>query len=117
MKIQNNSKEIEIISQNFPNNALYQSEEEAKIRNRYNQVPHLNQDFEWESDKTQENINYRRGKRSSLSHQGTTKLLDTGSTICQRQTQIHKRSIALEQSAHWLSVRVLDSTEGLRVKA
>ena len=44
MKIQNNSKEIEIISQNVPNNALYQSEEEAKIRNRYNQVPHLNQD-------------------------------------------------------------------------
>ena len=23
----------------------------AKIRNRYNQVPHLNQDIKWESDK------------------------------------------------------------------
>ena len=30
MKIQNNSIEIEIISQNAPNNALYQSEEECK---------------------------------------------------------------------------------------
>ena len=30
MKIQNNSNEIEIISQNVPNNALYQSEEEYK---------------------------------------------------------------------------------------
>ena len=70
----------------------------AKIRNRNNQVPHLNQDTKWESDKTQENITHRRGKRSSLSHQVTTKLLDTGSTICQRQTKIHKRSTALERS-------------------
>ena len=30
MKIQNNSNEIEIISQNVPNNALYRSEEECK---------------------------------------------------------------------------------------
>ena len=30
MKIQNNSNEIEIISQNVSNNALYQSEEECK---------------------------------------------------------------------------------------
>ena len=30
MKIQNNSNEIEIISQNVPKNALYQSEEECK---------------------------------------------------------------------------------------
>ena len=70
----------------------------AKIMNRYNQVPHLNQDIEWESDKKQENITRRRGKRSSLSHQVTTKMQDTSSTICQRQTQIHKRSTALEWS-------------------
>ena len=70
----------------------------AKIRNRYNQVPHLIQDIEWESDKKQQNITHRRGKRSSLSHQVTTKLQDTGSTICQRQTQIHKRRTALERS-------------------
>ena len=30
MKNQNNSNEIEIISQNVPNNAFYQSEEECK---------------------------------------------------------------------------------------
>ena len=98
MKIQNNSSEIEIISQNIPNNALYQSEEECKDQESINQVPHLNQDIEWESDKKQENITHRRGKRSSLSHQMITKLQDTGSTMCQRQTQIHRRSTALERS-------------------
>ena len=98
MKIQNNSNEIEIISQNVPNIALYQSEEECKDQESINQEPHLNQDIEWESYKKQENITHRRGKRSSLSHQVTTKLQDTGSTICQRQTQIHKRSTALERS-------------------
>ena len=55
----------------------------AKIGNRYNQVPHQNQDIEWESDEKQENITHRRDKNSSLSHQVTTKLQDTGSTICQ----------------------------------
>ena len=30
--------------------------EVARIRNRYNQVPHLNQDTIWDSDKTQLNI-------------------------------------------------------------
>ena len=99
MKIQNNSNEIKIISQNCPNNALHQSEEECKDQKSINQVPHLNQDIEWKRDKKkQENITRRRGKRSSLSHQVTTKLQDTGSTIYQRQTQIHKRSTALERS-------------------
>ena len=82
----------------FPIMPFTKVRKNAKIRNRYNQVPHLNQDIEWESDKKQENITYRRGKRSSLSHQVTTKLQDTGSTICQRQTQIHKRSTVLEWS-------------------
>ena len=41
----------------------------AKIRNRYNQVPHLAQDIIWESDKTQENIRYKRAK--SLDHKST----------------------------------------------
>ena len=40
----------------------------AKIRNRYNQVPHLTQDTVRESDKTQENITYKRAKRSPFSH-------------------------------------------------
>ena len=51
MKLQNNSNEIEIISQNVPNNALYRSEEECTDQESINQVPHLNQDIEWESDK------------------------------------------------------------------
>ena len=98
MKIQNNSNEIEIISQNVPNNALYQSEEECKDQESIQSSTTPEQDIERESDKKQQNITHRRGKRSSLSHQVTTKLQDTGSTICQRQTQIHKRSTALERS-------------------
>ena len=41
----------------------------AKIRNRYNQAPHVTQDTTWESDKTQENFKYKRTKRSALSRQ------------------------------------------------
>ena len=40
-----------------------------------------------QSKRAQENITHRRGKRASLSNQITTKMQDTGSTICQRQTQ------------------------------
>ena len=39
----------------------------AKIRNQYNQVPHLTQDTIWESDKIHENITYKRAKRLDLS--------------------------------------------------
>ena len=34
----------------------------AKIRNQYNQVPHLTQHTTWESDKIQENITHKRAK-------------------------------------------------------
>ena len=47
----------------------------AKIRNQYNQVPHLTQNTLWESDKhTQENITYKKANRSVLSQQVTTRL-------------------------------------------
>ena len=46
----------------------------AKIRNRYNQGPHMTQDTPWESDKTQENITYKRAKMLALSQQVTTRL-------------------------------------------
>ena len=38
--------------------------EVAKIRNRYDQVPHLTQDTTWESDKTQLNIT-KKGQKAS----------------------------------------------------
>ena len=44
------------------------------IRNRYNQVPRPTQEIIWESDKTQENITYKRAKRSALYQQVTTML-------------------------------------------
>ena len=44
---------------------------EATIRNRYNQATYLTQDTTWESNKTQENITYKRIKRSDLSQQVT----------------------------------------------
>ena len=77
----------------------------AKIRNRYNQVPHLIQDIEWESDKKQENITHRRGKRSSLSHQVTTKLQDTGSTIL----PIGQRPFALLDSSKSIYIKSIST--------
>ena len=65
--------------------------QKAKIRNRYNQGPHLTQDTIWESDKTQENITYKRAKRSVFSQQVTTRLKETDMTVWQRQTQIKKK--------------------------
>ena len=51
----------------------------AKIRNRYNQVPHLAQGTAWESDKTHENTTYKRANRSVLSqHMGGPRGVDRG---------------------------------------
>ena len=47
------------------------------IRNQYNKVLHLFQDTIWESDKTQENITFKKAKRSALSQQMTTRLQDS----------------------------------------
>ena len=41
----------------------YKVRKKANIRKRYNQLPHLTQDTALESDKTQENIRYKRDKR------------------------------------------------------
>ena len=42
----------------------FKAREKAKFRHRYNQIPHLTKDTIWESDKTQENITYKRDKRA-----------------------------------------------------
>ena len=57
----------------------------AKIRNRYNQVPHLTRDTIWESDKTQENIKHKSAKRSARAQQVITRLRGTDKTPYQRQ--------------------------------
>ena len=54
---------------------FYKVERRAKIRNRYNQVPHLTQETTCESDKnTEANTTYKRVKRLALSQQVTTRL-------------------------------------------
>ena len=58
----------------------------AKIRNRYNQIPHLTRDNVWESDKTQETITYRRAKRLVISQQVALRLQGTDMAVWQRQT-------------------------------
>ena len=45
----------------------------AKIKNRYNQVPHLTQDTTWENDKKHNLTSQTRAKRLSLSQQVTTR--------------------------------------------
>ena len=64
----------------------------AKIRNRYNQVPHLTQDTTWESDKkTQENITHKRARRPALSQQVTTKLQRTDKKAWQTRNMNNKK--------------------------
>ena len=46
----------------------------AKIRNTYNQIPHLTQDTKWESDKNTRNITYKRAKRLALSQHVISRL-------------------------------------------
>ena len=62
------------------NTSLYEKDhrkkvsKKAKIRNRYNQVPHLTQDTSLESEKTQYNITHKRAMRLALSQQVTTRV-------------------------------------------
>ena len=63
----------------------------VKIRNRYNQVPHLTQDNVWESDITQENITCMRAKRSALSQQVTTRLQERDMAPNAWLPKLHKR--------------------------
>ena len=79
-----------------------QIRKKAKIRNRYNQVPHLTQNTLWESDKITINVIYRSAYRSALSQQVTTRLQDTDRAICQRGTQIKKIQ---KESGAYLRVR------------
>ena len=79
----------------------------AKIRARYNQVPHLTQDTIWKVTKTQENITSKSGKRSALSQEVTTKLKNgqhsmTNKHKTQTTKRIPKRSTALEQAVRQL---------------
>ena len=61
--------------------AMIKLRKKAKIRNRQNKPPHLTQDTVWESDKTQENITYKRAKRSALSQQVTTRLQEIDKAV------------------------------------
>ena len=59
-------KEVEGVGRNIQNKSLTSENyltflkvrKKARIKNQYNQVPHLTQDTTWESDKLQENITY-----------------------------------------------------------
>ena len=78
---------------------------QAKIKNRYNQVLHPGHRMgKWK--KKQENITYKRAKKSALSPQMTSSLHETDMALWQRQTQItkkiHKRSTILERSVRKL---------------
>ena len=48
--------------------------EKAKIRNVYDQVPHLSQNTIWEKDKSTRTIPYKRAEMLTLSKQVTTRL-------------------------------------------
>ena len=57
----------------------------------------MTQDTTWESEKAQENITYKRAKRSTLSQEVTTRLQETDITEGKDKhtKKIHKRNTAL----------------------
>ena len=61
-----------LISWKFYNNLIFKVSKVAKIRNRYNQVPHLTQDTNGKVTNSQKTPQTR-AKRSALSQQVTTK--------------------------------------------
>ena len=60
---------------------------EARILNRYNEIPNLTQDFLLESDKCTKTSDTGEPKKTALSEQVTTRLPDIEKRIKQRQTQ------------------------------
>ena len=59
---------------------LLKVKKKAKIRNQYNQVPHLTRDTIRKSDKKQGNITHKRAKRSACSQKVITRLRGTEKT-------------------------------------
>ena len=80
----------------------------AKIRNRYNQVPHLTQDTTWESDKNQINIKTRDKRLGDHKPAMNRRESMTNTRHKYNVTQInHKRSTTLEQSVNIFYFRAL----------
>ena len=79
-----NMKHVHILYVSHGYAALRRVRKRAKIRNRYNQAPHLTQDNQWEID----NVTIRHHKRETrgqpISQQVTTR---------QKQTDVHKSII------------------------
>ena len=66
-------RDLNIISQNSACvNTVKKVRKAAKIKNRYNQVPHLSQDTEWESNKITINLT-NKGQKVSLFPSGDLK--------------------------------------------
>ena len=91
---------------------LFKVRKNAKIRNRFSQVPYLTQDTVWESDKTQQHATYRRAKKTALSQQVTIMLQDTDKTIWQRQIQIKKKDPRMRYRLGTVSKKI---TGGLKL--
>ena len=71
----------------------------AKIRNQYNQVPHLTKDTTWESTKNTRNITYKSQEVSPFPAGDHKAATDRCESMRDTKTQmIHKRSTALERS-------------------
>ena len=76
-------------------------EEKAKIRARYNQVPHLTQDTTWESDKNTRKHHIQESQDISPFQAGDHKAAMNRQdcmTDTKDKKRIHKRSTALERS-------------------
>ena len=76
--------------------------QKAKIRNQYNQVPHLNKATEWESVKNTRKYHIQESQEvspfSTGDHRAARNRHHSMSKINTNKIKIHKRNIALEWS-------------------
>ena len=69
----------------------------AKIRKRYNKIPHLTQDTTWESNKNTINITNKSQEVSPIRVGDYKAAMHRRESMTQKTQMIHKRSTALER--------------------
>ena len=90
---------------------LFKVRKTAKIRKRYNQVPHLTQDTTWESNKNTINITNKSQEASPFSagdHKAAMNRRESMRNTRNKKTQmIHKRNTPMERSVKLFYSRAL----------
>ena len=75
----------------------------ARIRKRYNQVPHLSQDTTWESNKIAKNITNKSREVSPFPSGDHKAAMNRRKIMTNTRQMIHKRSTAMKRSVKYFT--------------